>query len=207
MEANTCRHSVGRLPPTHTSPKAPSAITSRKVRRLWSRISRRWATNSSDRSPPLCSTQPAVVEGGHHGLAGAGGGDHQVAPSVVDLAFDVELVEHRPAGRGRAAPRGRTNEMAGSDRRGHAERLVETGGVAIGIVGLELAVGPVGSKWPRTCRAGEGVSPTRGGRSTPARRPARSGTGWTTDITGVPTGAGGGTAKPWRAGGWCGSRS
>ena len=37
----------GIAPPTYSSPNAPSRITFRKVLRLWSRISLRWATKSS----------------------------------------------------------------------------------------------------------------------------------------------------------------
>jgi len=39
--------------------------------------------------------QPAVVEGRDHCLASPGGRHHQVPPPPVDLALDIELVEHR----------------------------------------------------------------------------------------------------------------
>lgn len=41
----------------------------------------------------LLLPQPPVVQGGHDGLAGAGGGDDEAAPAVVDLPFSVDGVE------------------------------------------------------------------------------------------------------------------
>ena len=51
IEAKTCSYRSGRAPPTHFSPNDGARSAWRKVARLWSRISCRWATNSSrDRS-------------------------------------------------------------------------------------------------------------------------------------------------------------
>ena len=38
--------------------------------------------------------EPAEIQGGHHGLAGAGGGDHQVAVPPVGLPLDRQRFEH-----------------------------------------------------------------------------------------------------------------
>ena len=78
IEAKTWSKRCGRAPPIHFSPNDASRSAWRKVARLWSRISLRCATNSRrERGSSL--TEAPVVDGGHDRLAGAGGGDEQVA--------------------------------------------------------------------------------------------------------------------------------
>ena len=50
------------------------------------------ATNSR-RGSPICA-QALEVQGGDDGLAGAGGGDHEVLEAVVAFAFGGKLFEN-----------------------------------------------------------------------------------------------------------------
>ena len=84
-------------------------------------------------------TETSVVDGGHHGLAGAGGGHEEVAV-VALLAGDVDLLE-QPLLEGRRAQLDRTEDDEGAVVGSvvAALLLVELGGV----VGDEVAGLPV----------------------------------------------------------------
>ena len=94
------------------------------------------------RPPTRLLAQPLVVEGRHHRLAGAGGGDHQVAPAAV-IALDLQLVEHLLLiGLGLEVEVGRAGVQLiprlASERLAQCLAMCWVGGV----VGLELAVFP-----------------------------------------------------------------
>ena len=86
--------------------------------------------------------EAAIVEGCHHGLAGTGGGDDQVAPSVVTVTFDRQVVEHLALeGVGLDVDEGEVDRCGGLA--GGADGEVESIGVFFWVVGLEMVVGPV----------------------------------------------------------------
>ena len=119
--------------------------------RLWSRISLRWATKRSERA--LGGAQAAVVEGGDHRLAGAGGGDDEVA-GVAAAALGVEPVEDLLLERVRADVEVEGEGLGAGALLG-AEGLVDAVGVDGRVVGLELALVPVLLEgrwnWRSTC--------------------------------------------------------
>jgi hypothetical protein len=99
--------------------------------------------HKQQRQPAELLHQPSVVQGGDNGLARTGGGDHKVAPVVVHLALDVQLVEH-------CLLVGVGADFEASDRdarlmsAGCAQGLVQAGAVPVRVVGFEPRVGPVG---------------------------------------------------------------
>ncbi len=93
--------------------------------------------------------QPGYIEGGEHGLAGAGGGHHQVVPAVVDRALGRQLVEHFAlVGVGPQVEPGDRSAAAGVVLAPGAGEVVVDAGLLVwgGGVGLELALLPVGLK-------------------------------------------------------------
>ena len=94
--------------------------------------------------------EPPVVEGGDHGLAGAGGGHDEVAPAVVPLAFGFELVEDAGLERlGRDVEEGDVDAVVATrgGRRatpGLGDGGIEAFAVALRVVVLELRRLPVG---------------------------------------------------------------
>jgi hypothetical protein len=94
------------------------------------------------------------IEGGEHGLAGAGGGHHQVAPALVQRTLGSQGIEHLAlVGVGPQGEPHRRGDGTGSRRGGriHApgqgELVIET--IALfggGGIGLEFALLPVGLK-------------------------------------------------------------
>lgn len=89
----------------------------------------------------LGGAQAAVVEGGDDGLAGAGGGDHEVA-GVAAAALGVEPVEDLLL-EGVRADVDVEGEGLGAGALLQAEGLIDAVGVGGRVVGLELALLPV----------------------------------------------------------------
>ena len=93
IEAKTWSNRVGRCPPTHISPNAASRMrVAGRSRRLCTRISSRWATNSR-RSRSEHRPEARVVDCSHDRLTRASRGDEEVAVNDPSGARDRQLLE------------------------------------------------------------------------------------------------------------------
>ena len=166
----------------------------------------------SDEQQPTAGSavaKPGVVQGCDDGLAGAGRGDDEVAVPIVDLrsASSASRIcvlmrvrpDLEPGERVIVVPDGRWRERASASRSASA---------GLGVVWREGGVGPVAVEGGRrTCASGRVSRRRRAERSTPAHRPARTGTGSSCRQTRCRSRSSGGTARPSRAGGSSASRS
>ena len=98
-----------------------------------------------DKQQRRAAQHACVVESGDDGLTSAGRGDDEVAVAVVDLAFDLEVVEDlglvRVGADLQAADRERGSGAVGLAAR-DGEGLVEPVRVRVGVVGEEGVIGP-----------------------------------------------------------------
>ncbi len=103
IDAKTCSNRVGRAPPTHFSPN--DGVAERVAEGGEALVEDLLAVGDEQQAGPgELLAEPPVVERGHHRLAGAGGGDEQVAV-VALLAGELDQLEQPLLERRTAAAR------------------------------------------------------------------------------------------------------
>lgn len=99
-------------------------------------------SDEQQRQVAVLVTQPLVVQGGDHGLAGASGGHDEVAAAPVPTAFDLECLEDLLlVGPGAQLETGEVD--VGAAARGMVHGDLEPLAVPLGLVRLELVAFPV----------------------------------------------------------------